>query len=353
MTVSRGASATEARAPMMPLTQSQGLIKPPQIDLSKTQQQQPQDDSPFRIPTNEEIFSVKEDRKKLREAERKALAQQSLHERGTSSSAIKGLAADSTRKRDVKFASARHQGPKTAAADSAIARGAVGPSRRRGRENVKEFLAKKREIFLVQMGLDTKQLEINKLEERAMRREEALKRSEQMLEDDALRFDAFLKENDERVQDAIHKAENEAKNKQEKVLEIKRLNTQAAVIRSELNKLEEQLEDCRKYRAFLDRITPSEHFSAAETAQADKRRLQVEAWQAECDALKQRKRASRAAETEARARVAGAHSQQEVDRAEAILAETIQTAREMHALKEPPMPPEEIGEEAEQPMYFQ
>ncbi len=65
------------------------------------------DDSPFRIPTNEEIFSVKEDRKKLREAERKALAQQSLHERGTSSSAIKGLAADSTRKRDVKFASAR------------------------------------------------------------------------------------------------------------------------------------------------------------------------------------------------------------------------------------------------------
>ena len=62
------------------------------------------------------------------------------------------------------------QGPKTAAADSAIARGAVGPSRRRGRENVKEFLAKKREIFLVQMGLDTKQLEINKLEERAMRR---------------------------------------------------------------------------------------------------------------------------------------------------------------------------------------
>ena len=39
-----------------------------------------------------------------------------------------------------------------------------------------------------------------------------------MLEDDALRFDAFLKENDERVQDAIHKAENEAKNKQEKVI---------------------------------------------------------------------------------------------------------------------------------------
>lgn len=62
------------------------------------------------------------------------------------------------------------QGPKTTAAEGAIHHGAGVPSRRRGRENVKEFLAKKREIFLVQMGLDTKQLEINKLEERAMRR---------------------------------------------------------------------------------------------------------------------------------------------------------------------------------------
>ena len=44
---------------------------------------------------------------------------------------------------------------------------------------------------------------------------EALKRSEQMLEEDALRFDAFLKENDEKVQEAIKRAEVEAKAKQE------------------------------------------------------------------------------------------------------------------------------------------
>ena len=50
-----------------------------------------------------------------------------------------------------------------------------------------------------------------------MQREEALKKSEQMLEEDALRFDAFLKENDEKVQEAIKKAEVEAKAKQDKV----------------------------------------------------------------------------------------------------------------------------------------
>lgn len=50
-----------------------------------------------------------------------------------------------------------------------------------------------------------------------LQREEALKKSEQMLEEDALRFDAFLKENDEKVQEAIKKAEVEGKAKQDKV----------------------------------------------------------------------------------------------------------------------------------------
>jgi hypothetical protein len=57
------------------------------------------------------------------------------------------------------------------------------------------------------MSLDTKRAEIKKLEERARQREEALRKSEQMLEEDALRFDAFLKENDEKVQEAIKRAE--------------------------------------------------------------------------------------------------------------------------------------------------
>jgi hypothetical protein len=67
------------------------------------------------------------------------------------------------------------------------------------------------------MSLDTKRAEIRKLEERALEREQALRASEAALEADALKSDAFLKENDERVQEAIRKAEQEAKLKQEKV----------------------------------------------------------------------------------------------------------------------------------------
>ena len=76
-----------------------------------------------------------------------------------------------------------------------------------GRENLKDFISKKREIFPHPMSLDVKQAEIRKLEERALRREEALTRSEQMLEEDALRFEGFLKENDLKVQEAIRAGE--------------------------------------------------------------------------------------------------------------------------------------------------
>ena len=52
----------------------------------------------------------------------------------------------------------------------AAAQPAAPPSNRRPKEqeNMNDFIAKKREIFLVQMSLDTKRAEITKLEERAL-----------------------------------------------------------------------------------------------------------------------------------------------------------------------------------------
>ena len=46
---------------------------------------------------------------------------------------------------------------------------------------------------------------------------QALRKSEQMLEEDAQRFDDFLKDNDQKAVQAIKKAEAETKAKAEKV----------------------------------------------------------------------------------------------------------------------------------------
>ena len=142
--------------------------------------------------------------------------------------------------------------------------------RRQEKENTTEFVAKKREMFLVQMSLDTKREEIRKLEEKAQMKEEALQRSEQMLEEDAMRFDAFLKENDKKAHDAIKRAEEETKKKQEKTQEIKRLTQQIQALSSEMSKHREALEDCLRYKKFLDMLTPPEWFEKHKRQQEEK-----------------------------------------------------------------------------------
>jgi hypothetical protein len=141
----------------------------------------------------------------------------------------------------------------------AAATAAISNDRLREKENMTDFIAKKREMFLVQMSLDTKREEIRKLEEKAQLKEEALKKSELMLEEDAVRFDTFLKENDKKAHEAIKRAEKETKAKADKVQEIKKLNQQIQAVQSEMSKLSEQLQDCVQYKAFLDELTPPEY----------------------------------------------------------------------------------------------
>ena len=166
----------------------------------------------------------------------------------------------------------------------AAATAAISQDRRREKENMADFIAKKREMFLVQMSLDTKREEIRKvcvdphgtpppappllldlcshtdpcyvwfvilclqLEQKAHMKEEALKKSELMLEEDAIRFDAFLKENDKKAHEAIKNAEREAKLKTDKLQEIKRLKHSIHVVANEKGKCEEALRDCLKYK---------------------------------------------------------------------------------------------------------
>ena len=99
-----------------------------------------------------------------------------------------------------------------------------------------------------QLSLDVKREEIQKLQDKATQKEEALRRSEQKLEEDAIRFDTFLKENDKRAHDAVKEAEAATKKKNDKVQEIKRLNQQLQAVSSDMSKQREALDDCLSRR---------------------------------------------------------------------------------------------------------
>jgi cell shape-determining protein MreC len=56
----------------------------------------------------------------------------------------------------------------------------------------------------------------------------------------------------------MFRADAETKVKLEKIQEIKRLNNETASIKNEIAKYDEQLEECKKYKDFLDKLTPAE-----------------------------------------------------------------------------------------------
>ena len=267
--------------------------------------------NPFTLP-REDVFLMREREKASKAAERDKLARMKIWEKPAKSSALAGGAggsgmlaatqqvistsyADRKEERQKYLSTtlntagamaSRALHPGVGPAAMAASAGGAGPSavgggaadrlfassggRRREKENMSDFIAKKRDMFLIQMSLDTKRSEIQKLEEKAQMKEDALKKSEMMLEEDAMRFDAFLKENDRKAHDALKRADLETKEKQEKVLEIKKLNAEISKVENEMSKYEEQLLACMKYKEFLDSLTPQEHWDKIAKRKAEK-----------------------------------------------------------------------------------
>jgi hypothetical protein len=224
--------------------------RPNSHDKSRLQEQF---ENPFRLPSDDQIFRMREEERKLKEDDRK----RNLNLRVWEKNATAENMSTSMRLKEI-IGDEQVLKLKDAMKNQDSTKFAI--PRRQEKENTAEFVAKKREMFLVQMSLDTKREEIRKLEEKAQMKEEALQRSEQMLDEDAMRFDAFLKENDKKAHDAIKRAEEETKKKQEKQQEIKRLTQQIQALSSEMSKHKEALDDCLRYKTFLDMLTPPEWF---------------------------------------------------------------------------------------------
>eukprot|EP00744_Colponema_vietnamica_P003037 GILI01004701.1.p1 GENE.GILI01004701.1~~GILI01004701.1.p1 ORF type:complete len:523 (-),score=155.30 GILI01004701.1:36-1604(-) len=228
------------------------------------------DTNPFRLPSDEEVFLLREQEKRTKAEEKEKFQSQRIWEKGVDQTHIGRI-----RKlhEEIQPTELSKSTKKNLLATSSVAR-----EHHREKENLTDFISKKREMFLVQMSLDTKREEIRKLEEKAVMKEEALKQSEQMLEEDMMRFDSFLKENDRRAHEAIRKAEAETKAKQEKVAKIKLLNQQIAQVQSEMTKHKEQLEECLKYKEFLDKLTPKEWLEEQQTLRKVRREKRKQDW---------------------------------------------------------------------------
>jgi hypothetical protein len=124
--------------------------------------------------------------------------------------------------------------------------------------NIRSYVQKKREVFLVQMALDVKKTEIVRLDEKARQKEEALTKSQQILDEDTRRFEDFLQKRYAMAQQTMKHAEAQTKLKQEKIAQTKQLKRDIANLQSEIGKFTEMKTESTRYKAFLEKLTPTE-----------------------------------------------------------------------------------------------
>jgi len=155
--------------------------------------------NPFLLPPAAETFRARHAAAQAKAEARREEGRKPIWEKAPQTStltatraAIRELAPDVD---PVALRRARASRGVIATATAALERSA----RPRDTETTAEFIAKKRELLMLQLSIDAKKEEIASLERKAADEEAAIAEDEVALESEAARFDAFLKANDAEV----------------------------------------------------------------------------------------------------------------------------------------------------------
>lgn len=222
--------------------------------------------APFALPPDDALFLLRDREKQLKKQKREEVAKLHVWQKTTACT---------------------HKGPSHGQRLASVVNKPAVPLEqedsmagvpRREKENMTDFVAKKREMFLVQMSLDVKKAEILKLDEKARAKDAALRKSTQMLEEDVARFDTFLQANDAKAHKAMKHAEDMTKKKVDKQQRIKVLKTHISAVMSDIAKHKEQKEEYGKLKRFLDKLTPNEWKDNQKKERVEKMDRQKHEW---------------------------------------------------------------------------
>lgn len=188
----------------------------------------------------------------------------------------------------------------------------------KGEKDIRTYVQKKREVFLVHMACDNKREEAVRLDAVAKAKEDALAFSQQTLEEmpRSLRIISkreFRKHPMQRclvahlanlvqtfgfqsldflvtIPSAVLTAlvltpksssEKHAKNKQDKVQKIKSLKQQIAAVHSDTGKLKEARVECERLKHFLEKLTPPEWKEEQKQKKEERKKDRAERWKKE------------------------------------------------------------------------
>jgi len=152
---------------------------------------------------------------------------------------------------------------------------------RKSEKDIRTYVQKKREVFLVHMACDNKREEIVRLDAMAKAKEDALAISQQTLDEDAKKIEDYLQARIAKASDATKESDYHAKVKQDKVARIKSLKQQIAAVQSDTSKLKEVRVECERYKMFLEKITPPEWKEEQKRKKEQRKKERAERWKKE------------------------------------------------------------------------
>ncbi|PHJ22283.1 coiled-coil protein [Cystoisospora suis] len=148
----------------------------------------------------------------------------------------------------------------------------------REKESAQACVQKKREIFLVQMAVETRKAEILKLHEKAARKEEILRAADQQLTAEMHKFDEFLRATDQRAHIAMKEADEVGRLKLEKQQQIRELHERLSACNARISKYEELVQEGAAYKSFLEKLSPPEWLEVQETRRQERLAAKRKKW---------------------------------------------------------------------------
>ncbi|TKS72737.1 Cilia- and flagella-associated protein 100 [Collichthys lucidus] len=122
-----------------------------------------------------------------------------------------------------------------------------------------------RQKAVLELSLMTKRSEIMRMDKAIAKEEAQLGQLGKIIERDNLKFEESLRENEKKSVEARTFFEQEARSKQEKTIEIKKLTAEIVTIKGEMERFEETLIDYKRYKDLLFKLSPPEWQEAQRT----------------------------------------------------------------------------------------
>jgi hypothetical protein len=240
--------------------------------------------SPFKLPTDEEVF-ISREAERLQKAElRERTKHMPIWDKQTActKSQLKRPKLSSLTEDDFEQAEAVAHFPLKQQKLINAALEIVGSRKKQTfkpkTDNIRDYVEQKKDLFLDEMSYRILNDEIKKIKLRCTNKEEALKNSAKLLDEDSKGFNDHMEKKRKAAEDVIAKANAEAAEKKKLDQKIKELEGERASITTEISRYNDNLEALEKHRFFLDLLTPQEWKDEQEQKRQNRYRRVKEIW---------------------------------------------------------------------------